>query len=82
MCHNPTRMRTFEVRIGINLPCYNNEAEYETLITSLIIAKGAGVRVLHVKCDSQLVVYQELGQVDADFTCLYMRWTKIVIQKF
>ncbi|PKI57594.1 hypothetical protein CRG98_022065 [Punica granatum] len=46
----------------LTFPATNNEAEYEALITGLMIAKGAGVINLYVKCDSQLVVNQVLGE--------------------
>lgn len=39
----------------------NNEAEYETLIEVLRIAKGVGVTSLKVYCDFQLVVNQVKG---------------------
>ena len=36
----------------------NNEAEYETLITSLRVAKELDIKNIMVFCDSQLVVNQ------------------------
>ncbi|PKI53514.1 hypothetical protein CRG98_026059 [Punica granatum] len=42
----------------------NNEADYEALITRLMIAKGAGVEKVLVKCDSQLIVNQVKGEYE------------------
>ena len=43
----------------------NNEAEYEALITGLMLAKDMGIRKLDVRSDSQLVVNQLLGTYSA-----------------
>lgn len=43
-------------------PTTNNVAEYKALIAGLEMAVEAGVTELHVKCDSQLVVSQVLGE--------------------
>lgn len=40
----------------------NNEDEYETMITSLLIAKGVGVDRFNIKMDSQLVIHQIIGE--------------------
>lgn len=40
----------------------NNVAEYKALIAGLEMALERGVTELHVKCDSQLVVSQVLGE--------------------
>lgn len=43
-------------------PTTNNVAEYKALIAGLEMALAAGVTELDVKCDSQLVVSQVLGE--------------------
>lgn len=42
----------------LNFPGKNNEAEFESLIVGLKIAKELKVKTLHIFCDSQPVVYQ------------------------
>ena len=46
--------------LGFN--AFNNEAEYESLIAGLRLAKMLGARRLKVHSDSQLVVNQVLGE--------------------
>lgn len=43
-------------------PTTNNVAEYKALIAGLQMALDAGVTEIEVKCDSQLVVSQVLGE--------------------
>ena len=43
----------------------NNEAEYETLVVGLDLAKVAGVTSVIVYCDSEVVT----SQVNGDFEC-------------
>lgn len=43
-------------------PTTNNVAEYQALIAGLKLALDAGVTEIEVKCDSQLVVSQVLGE--------------------
>ena len=43
----------------------NNEAEYEALITGLVLAKDMGIKKLNIRFDSQLVVNQLLGTYQA-----------------
>lgn len=43
-------------------PCYNNTAEYEALLLGLEIAVQSGIRNIHIKGDSQLVVRQVTGE--------------------
>jgi ribonuclease HI len=43
-------------------PTTNNVAEYKALIAGLRMALDAGVTEIEVKCDSQLVVSQVLGE--------------------
>lgn len=52
-------------RLMLFYPTTNNEVEYETLITGLLITKGARAWRLNVKCDSQLVVNQVQGKYEA-----------------
>lgn len=40
----------------------NNQAEYEALITGLLIAKGARAKSNNIFCNSQLVVEQVIGE--------------------
>ena len=47
----------------LQYPTTNNEAEYETLLTGLEMAKVLGATELDVLSDSQLVV----GQVNRDY---------------
>ena len=42
--------------IRIDFPTTYNEAEYETLIVGLDLAKVAGVESMVVYCDSQVVI--------------------------
>lgn len=46
-------------------PATNNEAEYEALITCLLIPRGVGIKVIDIHCDSQLVVKHVLGECEA-----------------
>ena len=50
----------------------NNEAEYETLLTGLRIAKVLGATMLRVQSDSQLTV----GQVNDEYEAKEDRITK------
>ena len=43
----------------------NNEAEYEALITRLLLVKDMGIKKLDIRLDSQLVVNQLLGTYQA-----------------
>ena len=52
-----------EIKCG--LKATNNEAEYEALITGLMLAKAMGNQKLDVRSDSQLVVNQLLGNYSA-----------------
>ncbi|PKI74776.1 hypothetical protein CRG98_004794 [Punica granatum] len=52
----PSEGEPLKYALVLTFPATNNEAEYEALITGLLIAKGVGITNLHVKCDSQFVV--------------------------
>ncbi|MDV3145747.1 MAG: ribonuclease HI family protein, partial [Sweet potato little leaf phytoplasma] len=47
---------------SLELPCTNNQAEYEALIAGLKVAKELGIRVLTIRGDSNLVVKQLKGE--------------------
>lgn len=44
------------------LPITKNEAEYETMIASLELAKEIGINQIEIKSDSQLMVNQIQGK--------------------
>ena len=50
----------------------NNEAEYETLIVGLDLAKAAEAESMVVYCDSQMVI----SQVNGDYECKNERMKK------
>ena len=54
-----------ECMIHLDFPTTNNEAEYETLVAGLDLAKATGVTSVIVYCDSQVVTIQ----VNGDFEC-------------
>lgn len=49
----------------LSFPATNNAAEYEALITGLLITRGTRARKVIVKCDSQLLVNQLNGSYEA-----------------
>ena len=69
--------------------CTHNRAEYEALILSLEIALEQGVLVLEIYGDSQLVIYQVIGEahcLDSVLdNCLAPAWSlleRLEIKKF
>ena len=54
-----------ECMIRLDFPTTNNEAEYETLVVELDLARAAGVENMVVYCDSQVVT----NQVNSDYEC-------------
>ncbi|XP_027075975.1 uncharacterized protein [Coffea arabica] len=48
-----------------DFPATNNETEYETLIAGLQLTRRLGAQRIHVRSDSQLVVFQVLGEYEA-----------------
>nr|XP_027075992.1 uncharacterized protein LOC113699838 [Coffea arabica] len=56
-------MCSYALRFGF--PATNNEAEYETLIAGLQLARRLGAQQIHVRSDSQFVVRQVLGEYEA-----------------
>nr|XP_016432869.1 PREDICTED: uncharacterized protein LOC107759439 [Nicotiana tabacum] len=47
------------------VPLIKNEAEYETLVAGLELARGLGSELIEVKCGSKMVVNQVYGIFDA-----------------
>ncbi|XP_024015214.1 uncharacterized protein LOC112088924 [Eutrema salsugineum] len=56
--------KLLEQSFRLDFPASNNEAEYETLIAGLRLAKEIGAQHLHAYCDSQLVASQFSGEYD------------------
>ena len=54
-----------EYALHFQFPVFNNEAEYEALITGLRMAKDLEVKHLRVHSDSQLIVGQMQGEYKA-----------------
>lgn len=52
----------YEQAIHLGFKALNNEAEYETLVAWLRIAKFLNIHDLTIHCDSQLVVNQLTGE--------------------
>ena len=65
-----------ECMIHLNFPMTNNEAEYETLIAGLDLAKATGAESMVVYCDSQVVI----SQVNGDYECKNERMKKYLEQ--
>ena len=51
--------------VQLQLPATNNEAEYEAVLTGLLVAKALGVRNLKVNSDSKLVTGQMNNEYEA-----------------
>jgi len=54
-----------ECMICLDFPTTNNEAEYETLIVGVDLAKAVGAINMVIYCDSQIVT----NQVNGDYEC-------------
>lgn len=54
-----------EYAIRLVFKATNNEAEYESIIIGLCIARELGARNIQLRSDSQLVVKQVQGKYDA-----------------
>ncbi|XP_048605666.1 uncharacterized protein LOC125583133 [Brassica napus] len=69
---------------SFNFPASNNEAEYESLIAGLRLAKAVKARRVNAYCDSQLVVSQFLGDYDVrnDRMYAYLKLVKDLTQDF
>ena len=64
MLHSP-KGDEIECMVRFDFPTTNNEAEYETLVARLDLAKAAGATSVIMYCDSQVVT----SQVNGDFEC-------------
>jgi len=62
--------------VCLDFPTINNEAEYETLVVRLDLAKIAGAISVVVYCDSQVVT----SQVNRDYECKSERMKKYLKQ--
>ena len=65
-----------ECMVRLDFPTTNNEAEYETLIAWLDLAKAIGAANMVVCCDSQVVT----SQVNDDYDCKNKRMKKYLEQ--
>ena len=65
-----------ECMIHLDFSTTNNEAEYETLVAGLNLAKAAGVANVVLYCDSQVVT----NQVNGDYECKVERMKKYLEQ--
>ena len=54
-----------ECMICLDFPTTNNEAEYETLIASLDLARAARATSVVIYCDSQVIT----NQINGDYEC-------------
>ena len=54
-----------ECMIRLDCPTTNNEAEYETLVAGLDLARATGAENMVVYCDSQVIT----SQVNSDCEC-------------
>ena len=61
-----------ECMVRLNFPTTNNEAEYETLIAGLDLAKAVGATYAVVHCDSQIVTNQVIGEYECRGTRMRM----------
>lgn len=52
-----------ECEVQLQFPTTNKEAEYETLLMGLNLAKGAGASLVVIHSDSQVII----GQVKEDY---------------
>ena len=58
--------------VRLDFPTTNNEAEYETLVAGLDLAKAAGAENIIIHCDSQVIT----SQVNGDNECRNERMKK------
>ena len=61
-----------ECMIWLDFPTTNNEAEYETLVVGLDLAKAAGAENMIMHCDSQVIT----SQINGDYECRNKRIKK------
>ena len=62
--------------VHLNFPSTNNEAEYETLVAGLDLAKAVGAASVIVHYDSQVIT----NQVNGDYECKGERMKKYLEQ--
>ena len=65
-----------ECMVRLDFPTTNNEAEYETLVAGLDLAKAVGATSVVIHCDSQVVT----NQVNGDYECKGERMKKYLKQ--
>ena len=61
-----------ECMIRLDFPTTNNEAEYETLVVGLDLAKATGAENMIVHYDSQVIT----SQINGDYECRNERMKK------
>ena len=54
-----------ECMIRLDFPTTNNEAEYETLVAGLDLAKAVGATSVVIYCNSQVIT----NQINGDYEC-------------
>ena len=70
--------------VQLKFPVTNNEAEYETLLTGLRVARSLGAENVVLKSDSQLLIGQVRGEYEAQEarTQQYLKLTNQLISSF
>ena len=73
--HSPEGVE-IECIVRLDFPTTNNEAEYETLVAGLDLAKAIGATSVVVHCDSQVIT----NQVNGNYECKGERMKKYLEQ--
>ena len=70
--------------VQIKFPVTNNEEEYETILTGLRIAQALKAKNALLRSDSQLVIRQVKGDLEAKETRMqrYLKLTNQLVSKF
>ena len=70
--------------VQLKFPVTNNEAEYETLLIGLRIARALGAKNIVLKSNSQLVIGQVRGEFEAKETRMqkYLKLTNQLVSAF
>ena len=70
--------------VQIKFPVTNNEEEYETILTGLRIAQALRAKNALLRSDSQLVIRQVKGDLEAKETRMqrYLKLTNQLVSKF
>ncbi|KAM1043597.1 hypothetical protein ACFX2A_035646 [Malus domestica] len=73
-----------EYALRFKLKASNNEAEYETFLAGLRLAKHFGVKQIDIFSDSQLVVNQVTNKFNAKDSSMaaYLAQTQLLLQHF